>query len=408
MLLVNVTDTTGAITQYNLSKVPLPLSIGRKTSDAYVKVDDPYLSKLHCSIFKRGPQYYIEDHGSSNGTSINGVKIEETAVEDGDVIYIGLSELRFIDDGKLPDDEFVGRDINAYVLDSKIGQGNQASVYLSNQNPMGKSLALKILEAEKFDQAKIAVFDNESYQISKLDHPHIIKAHDFFEHQGLHVIVMELLQGDDALHVLRKAKQFTVREAMRFLINIAGAIGHLGDIGVVHRDVKPANVVINQDGDYILTDFGLAKDIRGTRSPTPGRVAGTPLYMSPEQISGKSIDHRADIYSLGVSVWHLITGQPVFYGDNTEILKAHLGKPLPKLHKIVPDLNREIVALIRHMLAKDPKDRPQNGHEIMARAESIYLGLGSADEGVVSVAASEKQVAGSGTKRIVKARSRQK
>ena len=406
MLLLNVTDANGTCKQYDLSQVPLPLRIGRDNGDAYIKIADPYLSKHHCSIFKRGPQFYIADHGSRNGSIVNGTKVEEAAIGDGDRVSIGVSELHLIDDGKLADDAFVGREINGYVLDSKIGQGNQASVYLSLKNPLGHAVALKILEADKFDAKNVAVFDNESYQISKLDHPHIIKAHDFFEVDGLHVIVMALLQGDDAAFVLQKHKQFTVKEALRFLINMADAIGHLGDIGVIHRDVKPANVVINADGDYILTDFGLAKDVRGVRAPTPGRVAGTPLYMSPEQIVGKSIDHRADIYSLGVSVWHLITGQPIYSGDNVEVLKAHLGKPLPKLRKIVPDLNREISALLRHMLAKDPKDRPDNGHEIQARAESIYMSLSPEDESIVAVAAGEQHAPGSGTRRIVKARSR--
>ena len=406
MLILNITFPNGEKQQYDLSQVPLPMSIGRDNGDAYVKIPDPYLSKVHALIFKRGPHYCIKDCGSRNGTIVNGLKIEESHIEAWDVLSIGTTEMQIVDNGEEPKDPFVGKNINGYVLDCKIGQGNQAAVYLSKQNPLHKPLALKIIEVDKHDPKKVAFFDNESYQISKLNHKHIIKAHDFFEVDGIHVIVMGLLEGDDALQEMRQHGAFTVRQSLRLLMQIGDAIGHLKEIGVVHRDIKPANIIITEDHDYVLTDFGLARDIRGSRSPNPGRVAGTPLYMSPEQIIGKSIDHRADIYSLGATVWHVLTGQPVFSGANTEILKAHLATTIPTLTDLMPNVNRAFAQLLQRMLAKDPAERYGSGLEIAQHAEALMSTLKDSENFQIDIPELRRQIAGSGTRKIVKTRSR--
>ncbi len=405
MLHLHITFPDASKKQLDLSTVPLPLRIGRDNGDAHVKIPDPYLSKEHCALFKRGDKFYIEDRGSSNGTFLNGVKIEESHLEDMDNITIGISEMQIVDDGLEAADPFIGRSINGYVLETKIGQGNQAAVYLSRLNPLNKAVALKIIEVEKWDATKVAYFDNESYQISKLNHEHIIRAYDFFEEKGLHVIVMGLLSGDDILNIMRhKDVAFTVKECLRFLIQIGDAIGHLKEIGVVHRDIKPANVIVSDKGKYVLTDFGLAKDIRGTRAPTPGRIAGTPLYMSPEQIIGKNVDHRADIYSLGASVWHMLTGQPLYSGSNTDVLKAHLSKPVPDLAAVTANLHSDVIQLVSHMLAKSPADRPPSGLVVSQRARDILAALSHAGKAQQEVAKAKRQVGGSGTRRIVKTR----
>jgi serine/threonine-protein kinase len=152
---------------------------------------------------------------------------------------------------------------------------------------------------------------------------------------------------------------------------------HLGDAisyaeakTLVHRDVKPANILSTHNGIYKLADLGIATRL-SKDGASDGRMHGTPLYMSPEQAMGKAVDTRTDIYGLGASIWHLITGSPVFPGNPREVIGAHMHRPVPDLAEAVPDCHPGLRELVMAMLAKSPEDRPRNGREIIDRATAF-------------------------------------
>ncbi|MGH8576338.1 MAG: serine/threonine-protein kinase [Gammaproteobacteria bacterium] len=250
--------------------------------------------------------------------------------------------------------------IPGYRIDRLIGKGGMAAVYLAIQESLDRPVALKVLrdpDSPEFSER----FVNEGRIIANLVHGNIITVHDVGIAEGLHYISMEYVEGGDLK--ARIADGQSPETALDLTARMADCLGFAHRKGVIHRDLKPANILFRRDGTPLLTDFGIAKNQRLDSDLTvTGKIVGTPRYMSPEQGLGKAVDGRSDLYSLGVVLYEMLTGEPPYLGDSeVDTILRHLNDPVPAL----PAACRRYQPLLDRMLAKDPAARFADAGELI-------------------------------------------
>jgi serine/threonine protein kinase len=269
--------------------------------------------------------------------------------------------------------------IGPYEILSKIGEGGMGSVYKARMPNTGREVALKFLPRRLTNDPTIVTrFQREASVGLELDHPAIVPTYDVGDDRGLHFIALELMTGGDLQRWMSKKGRVPEKRAVEIVHDIAGALEHADDAGLVHRDVKPANIMFDSRGQPKLTDFGLVKlaDKEVSHITRKGLAMGTPHYISPEQATGEAdIDIRADIYSLGATLYHMVTGQYPFDADNPLlVISKHLNEELTPPDEINPELTDACVTLIENMMAKDPDDRYQTPAELLDDAELVLEG----------------------------------
>ncbi len=271
------------------------------------------------------------------------------------------------------------RRIPGYKVLGKVGSGAMAVVYKARQLSLDRTVAIKILPrryTEKSDY--INRFFKEGRLAAKLNHNNIVQAIDVGETGGLYYFVMEFVEGKTLHDDLSKGKVFGEKEALEILIQLANALAHAHAHGMIHRDVKPKNVMINTEGVVKLADMGLARltsDVEAAKSEK-GKAFGTPYYIAPEQIRGEiNIDGRADIYSLGATFYHMVTGRVPFEASSpSEVMRMHLKKPLTPPDHINIALTAGISEIIEVMMAKRSKDRYNSMEELLIDLKAIQEG----------------------------------
>jgi eukaryotic-like serine/threonine-protein kinase len=251
---------------------------------------------------------------------------------------------------------FTGR----YDVEREIGRGGNARIFLA-KNPAGQYVALKILHPELLVSVAADRFLREIKLASQLDHPHIAKLLDSGEQEWLVYYVMSYAEGATLREYLDGSNRMTVAETLRLADDLLDALDHAHSRKIIHRDVKPANVVLSADG-AILLDFGIARAVAasGTDQLTRSGIAvGTSTYMSPEQITALTdIDYRCDLYSLGCMLFECLTGQPPFVHRNEAVvLQLHLTQPAPDVRTLRPDIPPYLASAIAKALTKTPQDR---------------------------------------------------
>jgi serine/threonine protein kinase len=221
-------------------------------------------------------------------------------------------------------------DIPGYTLHRPLGRGGMAVVYLATQDSLNRDVALKILSPST-DPTAGERFLREARIAASLHHPHIVPIHDFGVHEGQAYLAMEYLAGGSVAPL--SGERLGPEAALRIVRDIAGALDYAHERGVVHRDIKPDNILRGERGGAVLSDFGIARLIQGESLLTSeGCSVGTPHYMSPEQLRGEKLDGRSDLYSLGVVLWQLVTGDLPYSGsDSWAIGTQHLGAEIPRL-----------------------------------------------------------------------------
>ena len=246
-----------------------------------------------------------------------------------------------------------------YEIVRELGQGNMGVVFDAVDHVLDRPVALKQLPAWLATEADfVARFQQEARALARLSHPHIVQVYDFFEAQGRIFMVLERVAGGDLARKIAREGAFDVAAAADLGVKMAGALGYAHEQGIVHRDFKPSNVLVTEDGTPKVTDFGLAKIARSSTLTQEGAVLGSPLYMSPEQAAGKPADLRSDIYALGVTLYELLTGRTPFSGDTAQVLAQQITQPPPAPRAFNPDLPEELQRHLLSMLAKDPGARP--------------------------------------------------
>lgn len=258
--------------------------------------------------------------------------------------------------------DWIGKNIDRYKVIGELGAGGMAVVYRAIDTLLDRSVAIKVIRTEEASQEKfIRRFMREAKTLANLSHSNIVKVLDYGEYEGAPYLVMEYITGGALKASLGKPMPYA--EAAALLAPVARALHYAHQQRIVHRDVKPENILINDSGQPMLSDFGIIKlmDVEESHGLTgTGRVVGTPAYMSPEQIRGREVDGRSDIYSLGVVFFEMITGRkPYNAATPIELSMQHLHAPIPKAKQLVRDLPAEVDQIIVRAMAKSPEDRYQ-------------------------------------------------
>ncbi|MGB7581049.1 MAG: serine/threonine-protein kinase [Sedimentisphaerales bacterium] len=269
--------------------------------------------------------------------------------------------------------------IPGYMIMGKLGAGAMAVVYKARQLSLDRIVAVKVLP-KRFSENKEYVerFYKEGKAAGKLNHPNIVQAVDVGESGGHHYFVMEYVEGKTLYDDLAAGKVYGEKEALDVIIQVAEALRHAHSVGLIHRDVKPKNIMINKEGIVKLADMGLARQTTDFEAAKmeKGKAYGTPYYISPEQIRGEiDVDGRADIYGLGATFYHLVTGRVPFMADDPmEVMRKHLKDQLVPPDHINTSLSAGVSEIIEVMMAKDKKNRYSNIEELLVDLKAVRDG----------------------------------
>ena len=269
--------------------------------------------------------------------------------------------------------------IPGYKILGKVGAGAMAVVYRATQLSLNRTVAIKVLPKRFSENPEyVQRFYKEGQAAGKLNHPNIVQAIDVGEAGGYHYFVMEYVEGKTIADDLAAGKVFDEQDALEIIIRVAHALAHAHALGLVHRDVKPKNIMISTAGAVKLADLGLARettDIEAAQSEA-GKAYGTPYYIAPEQIRGMiDIDGRADIYGLGATFYNMVTGRVPFMGaDSAEIMKKHLRERLIPPDHINTSLSAGVSEVIEIMMAKRREDRYDNVEELLTDLDALHTG----------------------------------
>ena len=265
-------------------------------------------------------------------------------------------------------EDLTGKVFGAYEIAEPLGEGGMAAVYKAYQPAMKRFVAVKVLsrklaESEEFTNR----FQREAIMLAQLQHPHILPVFDYGQVDGYSYIVMPFLQSG-TLDELLRIRRRTLPEIRQIMTQLGSALGYAHARGMIHRDVKPSNVLIDEQGNCLLTDFGLARmvEISSESLTSAGAIMGTPAYMSPEQGKGDTLDGRSDLYSLGIIFYEMLTGQ-VPYRDKLPMMVVvkHIHDPLPSARELAPDLTDVIERVLIKSLAKNPDERYQTAEDFV-------------------------------------------
>lgn len=374
-------------------------TIGRRSNcDLVLRVDS--VSREHCRIEVHDGAYWIYDNGSSNGTLLNGLRIERAKLVHGDVITLDRVTLEYIEEAdglqtremirefvvqKRPDvdgtytaeNSLIGKTLKHYKVLSVIGEGGMALVYKSRDERNGEIVALKVLKrGETVDQENLQRFLKEFKTGSKLNHPNIMQVYEIGEVDGTYFIAMEYINGSSLQEVLDEKGRLSAEGTLKIGIQVAKALEFAFSQRIIHRDIKPENILISREGEVKITDLGLAKELKryvSVNITKTGEGIGTLHYMSPEQVENtRDVDQRADIYSLGATLYECLCGQPPF--DEVGVWKfveAINEKPPPDLNERVPNLHAEVWPAVQRSLAKRPEERQQTPTEFREELERL-------------------------------------
>ncbi|MCP4149116.1 MAG: serine/threonine protein kinase [bacterium] len=252
--------------------------------------------------------------------------------------------------------------IPGYKIKKKLGQGGMATVYLGVPDKVHRMVAIKLLSALAFDNPRMAKrFTKEARTLSRLHHPNIVTIYEVGQLKDCHFIVMEYLQ-DNLKDRIKKYGRLSPEEALHITAQIADALFYAHDKNIIHRDIKPDNIMFRTDGTPVVLDFGIAKHLDSkTKITRTGTSIGTPLYMSPEQCNAESVDGRSDIYALGVVLFEMLTGKPPYQSTTTMgIVRQHLQDDSPKLPKKLQSFQ----PIIDKMMAKQRKRRVRSKNSL--------------------------------------------
>lgn len=275
-------------------------------------------------------------------------------------------------------ERLINRVLGGYSLTEELGKGGMATVYKAYQPKLARWVAVKVLDPAYItdDSQVLARFRREARTIAALPHPNILTVHDYGEEEGLTYIVMEYVEGGTLKDQLR-GEPFDCQRAVSLSIGVGQALAFAHDQGIIHRDVKPANILLRREDWPLLADFGLVKLQQARRALTQaGMILGTPDYTSPEQALGETADHRADIYALGVVLFEMITGKLPFRAEKAfDVLLMHINEPPPRPRELSPNTPELVEEIILKALAKSPDERYSAMKEMVAKLETAQKAL---------------------------------
>lgn len=281
--------------------------------------------------------------------------------------------------------DLTDRTLGEFRLLRRLGRGGMAEVFLADQTSLSRHVAIKVLSPENAatmdDDVVLQRFRQEAKAAAGLSHPNIVQVFSIGEEDGLHYIAQEYVEGVNLAEYIKRNGPPEASVATHLLRQIASALKVAADAGIVHRDIKPENIMLTRNGDAKVADFGLAQLTQGSDKlnlTQAGTTMGTPLYMSPEQVNGKKLDHRSDIYSFGVTAYHMLAGRPPFHGETAmSVAVQHLKDEPASLSTSRADLPKGLCKTVHKMMAKAPEARHQDAQEILKELDDVAISLGS-------------------------------
>jgi tetratricopeptide (TPR) repeat protein len=325
--------------------------------------------------------------------------------------------VRELEEAARPNPQTLGAALaGRYAIERELGRGGQATVYLARDERHRRQVALKVLSATALPDGSpargVAWFRREIELAARLTHPHILPVHDSGIADGRLFYVTPFVDGASLRDHLAGGNRLALDQALRVLRDVCRALAYAHRHGVIHRDIKPANILISREGDALVGDFGVARGLAAATEPATtasadpvevatdltdaGLVIGTPTYLSPEQAAGmRSIDHRADLYGLGVVAYELLTGVTPFAGATSDdLLAAHLSQaPLP-VRARVPNVSPALAGLVDRLIAKRPDDRPRDAAEVLQVLDDELGNLRATDRRVIAPDSSGREAIG--------------
>jgi Tol biopolymer transport system component len=342
--------------------------------DRDLRVEVESLLDAHASAGSFAARPALDELDASAAARIEGAALTRDALESQQLPAVTLR---------------TGARLGPYEILSWVGSGGMGEVYRARDSRLNRDVALKVLpEATAANPERRHRFEREAQAIAALNHPNIVAIHSVEQAGGVHFLTMELVEGRTLAELIAR-RGLGIDQILELAIPLADAVSSAHERGITHRDLKPANIMVSREGRVKVLDFGLAKlrdaelAAAGTAVPTgpltdEGRIIGTVAYMSPEQADGKTIDHRSDIFSLGIVLFELATGERPFRGDSNLSVLSSIMKDTPKsVTEANQTLPREFGRIVRHCLAKDPSRRYQTAADLRNELEELKQDLGS-------------------------------
>jgi len=268
--------------------------------------------------------------------------------------------------------------IPGYRIVGLLGEGGMGTVYLAEDEVLGRKVAVKVIAGAVAGNASVQArerFLREARTMARVNHPNVARIYQLGESGGEVYMIMERIEGESLGQRIRRCVRLSPGEALELTRQIAEGLAAAWELGIVHRDVKPSNVLIDREGEVKVVDFGLAKPVDAPEAvelTATGIVVGSPHYLSPEHASAKPTDFRSDVYSLGVVLYEMLTGRPPFEGDQAfAIVSQHLTAEFPSARAVRPDLPQGVCQLVAWMTARDPAARPNSYAELLAKITAL-------------------------------------
>jgi serine/threonine protein kinase len=264
-----------------------------------------------------------------------------------------------------------------YRIEEILGQGGMSSVYKAFDPNLQRQVAIKLIHPHLSADPKFtARFEEEARVVANLRHPNIVQVYDFNHDGDLYYMVQEYLPGETLQSKLQRLNEtknrMALTEAIQCITDVCNAVGYAHRFGMIHRDIKPANIMLDENGSATLMDFGIVKLLGGEAHTSTGQVVGTVLYMAPELIRGETPDARSDIYSLGITLFEMLSGHPPFEADSAmTVMMMHQNDPVPDIHELRPEVSEATITVVRKALAKAPADRYKSADEMVAALKQI-------------------------------------
>ncbi|NTW44422.1 MAG: serine/threonine protein kinase, partial [Anaerolineaceae bacterium] len=279
---------------------------------------------------------------------------------------------------------WIGQTLNGrYVIQELLGQGGMSAVYKASDPNLKRVVAIKLIHPHlAMDNQFVQRFEEEAAAVASLRHPNIVQVYDFNSDKDVSYMVLEFIPGETLQDHLKRLsiqnRSMSIENAIKYTLNMCDALGYAHQRGMIHRDIKPANIMLDVFGQAILMDFGIVKIIGGNQHTATGAVMGTARYMSPELIRSEPADARSDIYSLGVTLYEMLSGKTPFNADSAmTLMMMHLNDPVPDPRVLRNDLPPSLVEILKKALTKDRNQRYQSTAELAADLKKVSLSPGN-------------------------------
>jgi serine/threonine protein kinase len=324
------------------------------------------------------------DKVKQNGKPLSDILVAESMVDQttADRLTKALRRIMRDERAKSEGGMLVKKQIGGYKLVRRIGEGGMGEVYLAEQLTMHRTVALKILHNKWADDEEFRKrFLLEARAAGKLSHVNLIQVYDVGKYQGKYYFSMEFVDGVTVEDLIRHEGLLTFEKAIDVCLQVSQALKYLATHNIVHRDIKPANMMMTKDGTVKLGDFGFIQSVFDAELMQEGTTIGTPDYISPEQARGeRNLDVRSDIYSLGASLFHMLTGATLFSGSCSKVMRDHIDTDPPDIETLRKDIPRDLIRILKKMMAKQPIDRYQSPDDLIKDLEMTKIDV-AAEEG---------------------------